>query len=148
MLPALQLDRCCLRQAARGAGEDTAMIETMSNAQSEETAGDLAEQVVSEAIDALYEGMLAIARFGRRQPLVVAGLGAAVALAFVALKPSARKAVMDTASGLVDSLRRTGSDSGSKAQRRTRRAHRRAHNGRARAKRATRAARHAQHARM
>jgi hypothetical protein len=97
------------------------MMETMSNAQAEATPGDLREQVISEAIDALYEGMLAVARFGRRQPLVVAGLGAAAALGFVALKPSARKAAMDTIGGFVDSIRNVGSKAGSKAMRRAQR---------------------------
>jgi len=110
------------------------MMETMGNAQGEDKLdpGDLREQMISEAIDALYEGMLAVARFGKRQPLVVAGIGAAAALGFVALKPSYRKAVMDTAGGFVDSLRRVGSDVGSKAMRRAKRAQ----NGRGRAKRA------------
>jgi hypothetical protein len=97
------------------------MMETMSNAQAEAAPGDIREQVISEAIDAVYEGMLAIARFGRRQPLVVAGLGAAAALGFVALKPSARKAAMDTIGGLVDSVRSIGSQAGGKALRRAQR---------------------------
>ena len=125
-------------------------METISNAQGVGEALDpneLRERFVSEAIDALYEGMLAVARFGRRQPLLVAGLGAAAALGFVALKPAARKTIMDSASSFVDSLRRAGSEAGNRTLGRVNRRRARTRRAHARATRSTRNGRQAPAAR-
>jgi hypothetical protein len=81
-------------------------METMSNVQGagSEVAIELSDKMIGEATDIVYEAARALVRFGRQQPLFVAGLAAAAAVAYAFLKPAARRSVRAAASDFASSL--------------------------------------------